>query len=312
MNQFNRCLDLAREKLSGQQTGLCLRASMQWLRKFRVGTVLAVLPAILAACSLPGLGQPSVTSPAADLPAPGTTQNPEIPAAILTEVASTLFAPYQATWTAQAILPPISTLPAQPPAPTPPVAVLPTAALPTAAPTQAPVQPPTVAPTAALPTVAITPFTTASAAPLPTASIPTQPPAYQPVLPPVQFAAQAGKAFTIFSLNLHNCGSEYAANFLIENTGGLALESLSLHFIDLSTGLDLYDPLISNAPFSWTDRTCAPDGISRLEPGEWLFAGALLGPGRRSGHSILANFLFCTQENLQGQCYPRSVEFVVP
>jgi hypothetical protein len=85
-----------------------------------------------------------------------------------------------------------------------------------------------------------------------------------------------------------------------------------LQFIDLSTDQDLYGPTISNAPFMWTDRTCTPGGTDQLDPGYWLFAGGPLGPGRLSGHSILANFLFCSGEDLSGQCYPRSVEFVVP
>lgn len=277
------------------------------LRLLRLSLGVTVLAAAALACSLPfapGGNQPAASPPAALEPTAGNAENLEIPAGILTEVAATLFAPHQATWTAQAIKPPASTSPAQQPAPTQTAGPQPTAAQ-----ASATVAPPTSAPTQAqpaeaLPTAAITLLPTAGIAPLPTA--------YQPFLPPAQFTAQTGKAYTIFSLNLASCGGTFAANFLIENTGSLALESLSLHFIDLSSGQDLNDPGISNAPFSWTDRTCAPDGISRLVPGEWLFAGALLGPGQLSGHSILANFLFCTQEDLNGQCYPRSVEFVVP
>ncbi len=284
------------------------------LSMLRLAAGVTILALGLVSCSLPGASQPASPSPAADEPAAAASEGVEIPAGVLTEVAATLFAPYQATWTAQANRPPASTQPAQLPAPT--QATDTPVASPTPAPTQtqAPAAPlPTDAlPTAAitlLPTAGIESLPTAGYAPLPTAAMA---PTYQPALPPAQFVAQTGQAFTVFGLNLHDCGGEYAANFLIENTGSQALESLSLHFIDLSTGQDLYDPLISNAPFSWTDRTCASDGVSRLAPGEWLFAGALLGPGRLSGHSILANFLFCTQENLSGQCYPRSAEFVVP
>lgn len=281
-------------------------------RLLRLLASVTLLAASALACTLPFV--PGGNPPAANTPAAIATSQPggqaEIPASILTEVAATLFAPHQATWTAQALNPPASTASAQQPAPSPtsqaqptqvkpsPTSLPPTQPAPTAA-------PPTAAqPTAALPTVALTLFPTAVTAPLPTA--------YQPVAPPSDFIAQSGSAFTIFSLNLQACGGEFAANFLVENTGSQALESLSLHFIDLSSDQELYDPVVSNAPFSWTDRTCTSDGISRLAPGEWLFAGALLGPGSLSGHSILANFLFCTQEDLNGQCYPRSVEFVVP
>jgi hypothetical protein len=308
------------------------------LSMLRLVAGVTILAIGLVSCGLPGPSLPAVSSPAVDEPASPPAEDVEIPAGVLTEVAATMFAPYQATWTVQAAKPPASTPPGPPPPPPPPPPPAPpppggprggapppppptqpaeaqpgpAADTPAPTPTLAPTQTQAAAPTAALPTVAITVFPTAGSAPLPTAGYAPLPTAYQPALPPAQFVAQTGKAFTIFGLNLHNCGGEYAANFLIENTGSQALESLSLHFIDLSTGQDLYDPLISNAPFSWTDRTCTSDGISRLEPGGWLFAGALLGPGRLSGHSILANFLFCTQENLNGQCYPRSVEFVVP
>lgn len=285
--------------------------TLRMSRMLRLLVSTALLAASVVACNLPftpGGGQPATTAPEAAAPTSQPGGSVEIPASVLTEVAATLFAPHQATWTAQALKPTTVTLPAQPPAPTIPSQPTQSKPSPTSAP---PTQAATAtaaatvaAPTAALPTVAITLFPTAAIAPLPTA--------YQPATPPSQFIAQPGTAFTIFSLNLQYCGGDYAANFLIENTGSLALESLSLHFIDLSSGRDLYDPLVSNAPFSLTDRTCTPDGISRLMPGEWLFAGARLGPGSLSGRSILANFLFCTQDNLNGQCYPRSVEFVVP
>jgi hypothetical protein len=272
--------------------------------RLRLAASLAALVILLASCSFPGASQPAASSPAAEEPSPLASESFEIPGSVLTEVAATLFAPFQATWTAEAAL---AAQAVKPPANTQPAPTQPTEAptsAPAAQPTPASTQTQSAAPTEALPTVAITVLPTAAITPLATV--------YQPVLPPAQFVAQSGKAFTVFGLNLHNCEGEYAANFLIENTGSQALESLSLHFIDLTTGQDLYDPMISNAPFSWTDRTCTPDGISRLEPGQWLFSGSMLGPGRLSGHAILANFLFCTQEDLNGQCFPRSVEFVVP
>ncbi len=262
---------------------------------------LALLLSAALACNLPfqlGPSQPGVSSPAAATPQAAPGEPIQVPASVLTEVAATLFAPYQPTWTAQAVMqaapPPVETQPAPPAAPTQPPQPSPTQAQPTAS------QP---APSAPPPT-SVAPAATPSAVLLPTA--------YQPTRPPASLAIQSGGAYTIFGLNLHDCGGSYAANFLIENTGAQALESLSLHFIDLSSERDLYDPSVSDAPFAWSDRTCSPGGIDRLEPGSWLFVGGLLGPGQLSGHTILANFLFCTEENLGGRCYPRSVEFVVP
>ena len=262
------------------------------------------LMAAMLACTLPfqsAPAQPSVSSPVAGTEASEAGEQNEIPASVLTEVAATMFAPHQATWTAQAALPPTSTLPAKPAEPSQPTQAIPTDAIapsPTGQPTQA--QQPT--PTA--------PPATAAAQATPTNVL--LPTAYQPTHPPASFTTQSGKAFIVFGVNLVNCGGTYTANFLIENTGTQALESLSLQFTDLSSDQDIYGPNISDEPFMWTDRTCTPGGIDRLESGDWLFAGGLLGPGQLSGHTILANFLFCTGEDLNGQCYPRSVEFVVP
>jgi hypothetical protein len=269
--------------------------------------LVALLAATLA-CSLPfqaSPAQPSISSPVVATEASGAGGENEIPSNVLTEVAATLFAPHLATWTAQAALPPTNTPPAKPAAPAQPTAAQPTQALPTAAeasPTSQPTQAQQATPSEALPTAGMP--VTPTIVPLPTA--------YQPAYPPASMTTQSGKAFTIFGLNLANCGGTYAANFLIDNTGSQALESLSLQFIDLSSDEDLYGPNISNEPFMWNDRNCTPGGIDRLEAGDWLFSGGLLGPGQLSGHTILANFLFCTGEDLTGQCYPRSVEFVVP
>lgn len=266
---------------------------------------LALLVSATLACALPFQrqpAQPGVSSPAAT-PQAAPGEPIQVPAGVLTEVAATLFAPYQATWTAQAVMqaapPPVETQAAPPAAPTQALPPSPTQAQPTASPAS-----PTAPPPTAQPPTSVAPVGTPTAVLLPTA--------YQPTWPPASLAIQSGGAFTVFGLNLHDCGGTYAANFLIQNTGAQALESLSLHFIDLNSDRDLYGPSISNTPFAWTDRTCSPGGIDQLDPGYWLFVGGLLGPGRLSGHSILANFLFCTAENLGGRCYPRSVEFVVP
>lgn len=265
---------------------------------------LVALMAAMLACSLPfqpGPAQPTVSAPPAATEVGGAGEGSEIPASVLTQVAATMFAPHQATWTAQAALPPTSTLPAKPAAPAQPTQAIPTDAVapsPTSQPTQAQQPTPTAPP--------------ATTAPQATPTNVLLPTAYQPTYPPASFTSQSGKAFTVFGVNLVNCGGTYAANFLIENTGTQVLESLSLQFTDLSSDEDIYGPNISDEPFMWTDRTCTPGGIDRLEAGDWLFAGGLLGPGQLSGHTILANFLFCTAEDLNGQCFPRSVEFVVP
>ena len=91
-----------------------------------------------------------------------------------------------------------------------------------------------------------------------------------------------------------------------------ALESLSLQLMDLNNDQDISDPSVTNVPFMESNKTCNPGVINYLEPGSKLYTGGSLGPDQLSGHMILANFLFCTQDDLNGQCYPRSVEFTIP
>ena len=196
----------------------------------------------------------------------------DIPSKVLTDVVATLFAPQQATFTAQIIEANSTNFPAQ--AKTP------------------------IAPTAGAA------LATSSIVPLPTTN--------QPAEPPVSFTAQTGKDINIAGMSLHNCGESYAANFLVENTGTQGLESISMQWMDLSTDQDISDPSVTNVPFMESDQTCSSGVINSLEPGNRLFIGGSLGQDQLSGHTILANFLFCTQDDLNGQCYPRSVEFVIP
>jgi hypothetical protein len=270
-----------------------------WIASMISGITLVV---VTLACSLPF--QPNVTLPVEATSITTDGEMIEIPSKILTEVAATLLAPHQPTFTADAVEPQVSIASAQAVAPT---------NIPEVEPTQP--QPPLLA-TASTTQQAHAQSTVPTVLPIPeealaTSTIP-EPTAYQAAVPPASFTAQTGKAFKITGLNLHNCGKFYTANFLVENIGSQVLESLSLQLIDLNTDQDFFDPAISNAPFTSSDRTCIPGGISRLEPGGWLFVGGPMGTGQLTEHTILANFLFCTGEDLSGKCYPRSVEFIVP
>ena len=216
--------------------------------------------------------QPLFTLPSELNPLTEESEIGDVPSKVLTEVAATLFSPQQATFTAQVIEPSTTNPPAQAETPTIPTA------------------------RAALAPSIVTPFPTAN----------------QPAVPPVSFAAQTGKDINITTMSLQYCGGYYSANFLVENSGMQALESLSLQLMDLNNDQDISDPNVTNVPFMESDRTCTPGIISHLEPGSELYTGGSLGPDQLSGHKILANILFCTLDDLNGQCYPRSVEFTIP
>jgi hypothetical protein len=139
-----------------------------------------------------------------------------------------------------------------------------------------------------------------------------QPTIYAPVNPPSGYVAQPGKAFSIAGVNLPSCGGGLTANFMILNNSGYTFESLSLQITDLSAGTDLFGPLISDAPFMFDDRACVPGGYSHLASGYAGVVGAATNVRPPTGHTLQANFLFCTKTGLSGRCYPRSVEFIVP
>lgn len=283
----------------------------------RISIILAAAGVVIAliACSLPFTTYPPAPTP----PEAIRTDTVGLPPSVLTQVASTLFAPLSATLTQQAVILPLVTLQAAPPA--------------TAAPTRTqappPVQtepPPTTqvsapsptaqitfsAPSTSAPTVFTVPNLPPSAITQATNSLPAQPTAYLPSSPPSGYSAQSGGAFTIAGVNLPICGTSIGANFLIYNHSGYAFESLSLQVIDLNTGIEVYGPIVSDAPFKFTDETCGTGGIARLENGRGLFVGGALNSPGLSGHTLQANFLLCTGNGLSGRCYPRSVEFVVP
>jgi hypothetical protein len=74
----------------------------------------------------------------------------------------------------------------------------------------------------------------------------------------------------------------------------------------------LYGPETNNSPFLSTDRTCNSVGSDALAPGQTKYVGSLVGPKTLHGHTIRANIVLCTQENLGGVCYEAIIEFVVP
>jgi hypothetical protein len=118
--------------------------------------------------------------------------------------------------------------------------------------------------------------------------------------------------FRIRNLNLHDCGSDYAANFKISSTAPIPLESLSLEFVDLTTNIVLYGPATNNAPFLYTDRTCDSFGVDSLAPYQTMYIGNRLGSKSLQTHTIQTIITLCTLENLAGVCYEAIIDFVFP
>jgi hypothetical protein len=283
----------------------------------RISTILAAAAIVTAmiACSLPFSTYPPAPTP----PEAIQTNESSLPPLVLTQVASTLYAPLSATLTQQAVMLPAVTLQAAPPMTAAPTRTQAPTAVQTESPpsTQISASSPTAqitlsAPSPSAPTVFTVPNLPPPAATQSAPAIPAQPTAYFPSFPPSGYRAQSGSAFTIAGVNLPVCAANFGANFLIHNHSGYTFESMSLQITDLNTGFDVYGPVISDTPFKFTDENCVSGGVARLENGRGLFVGGALNSPGLSGHTLQANFLLCTGNSLSGRCYPRTVEFVVP
>ncbi|MBN2549527.1 MAG: hypothetical protein JXB15_10240 [Anaerolineales bacterium] len=197
---------------------------------------------------------------------------------------------------------------------------------PTGQPTQAEAPQPTTAPaatatnnitapTAAAPTAAAPTNTTA-----PTNTLrPTEPAVLWPFTPVPTFTLipsptqvlKAGTWFKVEYLNIHGCDVPWAI-FSINNQGTNPLESLYLSIQDLTTGLMVFNPAISDLPFLASDHVCEFPGISRIEPGQRLYVGGPLSGARLRGHSMRATIKLCSQDGLAGICSQMEYDFVMP
>jgi hypothetical protein len=310
--------------------------------------VIAICIILAAACNMPLTSKKTATpasSPIAATPSATTTSTSAtgIPPAVLTEVAATLYAPFQATWTQQAAInagPPAITTPTR--TPTEGAGALPTSegpiqptiesviTLPPEATQEEYPFPATLAPGATqeelLVPVTLAPEATQGEYTIPTAAvtwapgfeppyataIPTIPPVYNPPAPPMNIQIYPGQGFKVLGVNLPSCDGIYSANFYIYNLGAVPLESLLIKFTDLSTSSVLLGPVASDAPFIFSDRECMSGGIERLEPGQALFLGNTLSLPQLNGHTIQADISLCTGQGLGGQCYLKTVSFVIP
>ena len=132
---------------------------------------------------------------------------------------------------------------------------------------------------------------------------------YQPFQLPI--TSPKGVGFDIKGFHLPSCGVNQVANFLLINTSSLALESAIYSLEDLSSSLPLNTPALSNTPFLESDRSCHPGRISQLPPGYFGYLNSQMS-GAIRGNTIRASFLLCTEDNLLGDCFGHSIEFVLP
>jgi hypothetical protein len=131
-----------------------------------------------------------------------------------------------------------------------------------------------------------------------------------PPLPPTPtFTSTPGANFSASYETVHACGGTPTAIFEIDNNGGL-LDSLTLKIEDVTAGTTLYGPTNSNAPFMGGPSECPPGGDS-LPAGKTLYVGGAIGAGG-SGHTARATIKLCTDDDLDGACATKTVEFTIP
>lgn len=132
-----------------------------------------------------------------------------------------------------------------------------------------------------------------------------------PPLPPTAtFTPTPGVAYTASYEEVHDCSGNPTAIFKITNTGGLALESMRLEIKDLTDSDTLFGPDTSDAPFMGSDGECPPGG-DVLNPGKTFYVGGAIGAGN-SGHDAQAKIRLCTEDDLDGTCADKTVNFDIP
>jgi len=124
------------------------------------------------------------------------------------------------------------------------------------------------------------------------------------------FTATVGPTFTLSFDNVHACSGTPAAIFKVKNNSSNALESLNLKIEDLTSSSTLYAAATSNAPFMGTSSECPPGGDA-LPAGKTYFVGGEIGSGN-SGHTARATVKLCTEDDLDGACETKTVQFTIP
>jgi hypothetical protein len=128
--------------------------------------------------------------------------------------------------------------------------------------------------------------------------------------PTPTFTATVGPSLVLTYDNVHACGSTPTAIIKVRNSGSEALESLNLKIEDLTNSTTLYPAATSNAPFMGTSGECPPGGDS-LPAGKTYYVGGAIGAGN-SGHTARVTVKLCTEDDLDGACETKTVQFTIP
>jgi hypothetical protein len=266
----------------------------------------------------------SISLASCNIPLPFQTPTaPVLSDAVLTQAAATIFAEVGATQTQLALAKPSDTPTIVIPSPAMPSSTqeIPAAPPPEASPTAYP--PPEASPTPAAPPLQPSPLwrqSTRQQSPLIRLRSKLGGPVRRWPLPhiiPLMYRlrpriVQMGTHFYVDNVNLAMCYGYYWAVFAIYNNGTNNLESASITVHDLSTGRYLYGPVTDNYPFMWADNTCEAGYLDTLISGGMLFVGGRLNDPAIKFHTLGATIKLCSKDSLQGACFTKNMEFVVP
>lgn len=110
--------------------------------------------------------------------------------------------------------------------------------------------------------------------------------------------------------NAHDCGGTNTAVFKVTNTGNTLLDSVRITLTNRNSGQTIFGPFTSNGPFMGSSSECPP-GDDSVQPGNQAFIGGSLAAAA-SGSTIDAALTFCNQEDSNGICVDKTLEFKTP
>jgi uncharacterized protein YgiM (DUF1202 family) len=99
--------------------------------------------------------------------------------------------------------------------------------------------------------------------------------------------------------------------FLVENTGGIPLESMSMLIVNKDKSYQLYFMPMINTPFKYDTEECYTT-INTLDPGRSAYVSGYLEGVGLYGTNAQANIKLCSENSLNGSCTEKIVEFVIP
>lgn len=126
-----------------------------------------------------------------------------------------------------------------------------------------------------------------------------------PPLPPL------GIDFTATYSHIEDCFGVPVAVFAIENKGSIKLESLQMLIVDIAKGGQLYWVPLLNQPF-WASKDSCNNDWNYMDPGDFAYVGGELLYTNVLGDKAQASIKLCSEENQDGQCMEKTVQFTIP